>query len=90
VALVDAGERVQVSVHNEGNPIAPAEQQHIFDPFRRGSRKGNGLGLGLFIASEIARAHGGQITVTSTATDGTTFSLELPRHGGAHAPTPAT
>jgi signal transduction histidine kinase len=80
VALLDQGAGVAVRVHNEGEPIAPEQRQHLFDPFRPGPRRSGGLGLGLFIASEIARAHGGTIAVTSTATEGTTFQLQLPRH----------
>jgi signal transduction histidine kinase len=39
-----------------------------------------GLGLGLFIASEIVSEHGGTIDVTSTVSDGTVFSVVLPHH----------
>jgi signal transduction histidine kinase len=54
---------------------------HLFKPYSRSatdSRQG-GLGLGLYIASEIARSHGGAITVTSTERDGTTFTVRIPR-----------
>ena len=74
-------QRVIVEVSNEG--AIPGELlPGIFEPFRpsrhRGKR-GDGLGLGLFIASAIARAHGGGIEVDSS--DGATmFRLVLPRH----------
>lgn len=79
VAL-DAGvDVVRVSVHNEGTPIPPDVIERVFDPFcRGGSKVSGGLGLGLFIASEITRAHGGTINVTSSD-GGTTFTVSLPR-----------
>jgi sigma-B regulation protein RsbU (phosphoserine phosphatase) len=73
-----------VTVHNAGNPIPPELMPKLFDPFRRGTPDTNravnnaGLGLGLFIAQQIIRAHGGTIAVTSTAEDGTTVSIRLP------------
>jgi signal transduction histidine kinase len=76
---------VTLRVHNTGAPIPPDVLPHVFDPFRR-ARTPNpadgapaGLGLGLFIACEITRAHGGEIRVTSDAARGTTFVVTLPR-----------
>ena len=57
----------------------------IFEPFRSGrhnTTRGDGLGLGLFIAKAIARAHGGGLEVNS-ANDETMFRLVLPRHTAA-------
>jgi len=53
----------------------------LFEPFRRGTQQGrsDGLGLGLYIAHQIVAAHGGSIEVSSTARDGTRFTLHLPR-----------
>jgi PAS domain S-box-containing protein len=82
VALADRGESgVALDVKNQGTPIPPALLPHLFDPFHRGSaaRSSGGLGLGLFIAAEIVRAHGGTIRVTSTLEEGTTFGVLLPR-----------
>jgi signal transduction histidine kinase len=78
----DATEIV-IEVASRGEPIPPAMLPVIFDAFRQArtahpSRAG-GLGLGLFIAQEIARSHGGSITVTSSESDGTTFRVRLPR-----------
>ena len=72
-------ERVVLTVHNSGLAIPAPVLAALFKPFhvRRGSQAG--LGLGLFIASEIARAHGGTIDVRSTTEEGTTFTVELPR-----------
>ena len=43
-----------------------------------GGAKARGVGLGLYIVREIARAHGGTVEVRSTATDGTTFEMQWP------------
>ncbi|MBR0691802.1 sensor histidine kinase [Bradyrhizobium lablabi] len=53
--------------------------ESLFEPYTRGDRPSQqGLGLGLYIASEIARAHDGTLKVTSTL-EGTTFVFEMPR-----------
>jgi nitrogen-specific signal transduction histidine kinase len=70
--------RVVLSVHNEGDPIPPELQPHLFEVFRRGS-KGAGSGLGLYIVQEIAHAHGGRVDVDSAPGRGTTFYVRLPR-----------
>ena len=71
---------VTVAVSN-GGTIAPELLPHLFDPFRgrdRAPGRHQGLGLGLFIAHQVVRAHGGRIDVHSQ--DGTTrFVVELPR-----------
>ncbi|HEY0410314.1 MAG TPA: GAF domain-containing sensor histidine kinase [Candidatus Dormibacteraeota bacterium] len=71
--------RLELSVANRGDPIPPATQQRLFQPFSRASlRPGQqGLGLGLYIASEIARAHGGTLEVSSTAEE-TRFTFRMP------------
>lgn len=72
--------RLQISVRNGGEPIPVERLAQIFEPFdaqprRRG--RSNGLGLGLFIAREIVRAHGGRIGVRSDAR-GTLFEAMIP------------
>ena len=78
-------EDVRVVVENEGQPIAASALASFFDPLRRGAgvaTEEGSLGLGLFICAEVAKAHGGEITATST--DGTTaFTMRLPRAGRA-------
>ena len=73
-------------VHNGGPPIPPGELMKIFDPLVRGSsaehprkNRPGSIGLGLYIAREVARSHGGTIDVTSSAEDGTAFTIRLPR-----------
>jgi signal transduction histidine kinase len=81
VSATTDGAQVRLSVHNEGPPIPEVLLPHIFEPLVRGANCGprNGsTGLGLYIAQEVARAHGGGIAVTSTASAGTTFTVTLP------------
>jgi signal transduction histidine kinase len=69
-----------VRIHNAGH-IPSDVLPTLFDPFRarqRASRSG-GLGLGLFIAQQIAKSHAGNITVESSEAAGTTFTVQLPR-----------
>jgi signal transduction histidine kinase len=61
-------DRVVVTVTDHGPGIPPAEQERVFERFWRGG--GAGTGLGLPIASQIAQAHGGAVTVTSPGPDG--------------------
>jgi signal transduction histidine kinase len=73
---------VSIAVRNEGEPIPANEMQKIFEPLVRGSReqaKPSSIGLGLYIAREVVRAHGGKIKVQSSADTGTTFTVLLPR-----------
>jgi signal transduction histidine kinase/FixJ family two-component response regulator len=78
----DRGSTVEIFVHNFGPPIPPELMPEIFDPFHQGDphgRPSKGLGLGLFIAKEIAESHGGSIRVESDQDRGTTFTVSLPR-----------
>ncbi|MFF2322890.1 GAF domain-containing protein [Agrobacterium sp. NPDC058088] len=70
---------IEISVRNGGTPIPKDDIQRLFLPFKRGdaSRSGQGLGLGLFIALEIAKAHGGTIDVSSDEM-ATCFSFKVP------------
>jgi signal transduction histidine kinase len=78
-------ETVTISVHNFGMAIPVETQKMIFQSWMRGQdaklppEQGTHLGLGLYIAKLIAEAHGGDISVTSNAQAGTTFSIRLPR-----------
>jgi signal transduction histidine kinase len=69
----------ELVVTNFGAPISSKAMQNLFKPFSRGdSPSQHGLGLGLFIASEIARAHEGTLTAESTV-DQTTFVFTMPQ-----------
>ncbi len=77
-AAADGG-MFELSVANAGEPIPAAARERLFEPFARGDVRPDqqGLGLGLYIASEIARAHGGRIEVASS--DGETrFTFRMP------------
>jgi signal transduction histidine kinase len=69
-----------LNVWNAGEPIPPENIDKICEPFWRHSPTGNreGLGLGLYICSEIVRAHGGTLSVTSSKESGTSFTARLP------------
>jgi signal transduction histidine kinase len=73
------GGALELAVANGGAPIPPEVMARIFQPFYRAAADGNrqGLGIGLYIASEIARAHGGTLSVTSDDTE-TRFTLHVP------------
>lgn len=71
--------RFTLSVTNGGVPIPPAARAQLFQPFFRGAvrRSQHGLGLGLFIVDEIAKAHGGEMEVVSTD-EHTRFTFSMP------------
>lgn len=73
------GENFELSVINKGEKISENALKHLFEPFYRESTDSNkkGLGLGLFIASEIAKAHNGELLVCSTKEE-TKFTLQIP------------
>jgi len=83
VALTGEASAVSLKVLNSGPPIDPQTIETIFDPLRRGpgedSRNASGLGLGLYIAAEITKAHGGRIEVRSDENQ-TVFAVRLPCH----------
>lgn len=77
---------VTIAVHNEGKPIGAQSCAALFEPMGKIKDVGrdrhsgsSGLGLGLYIARQIAVAHGGSLDVVSTKEDGTTFTARLPR-----------
>lgn len=79
-SAVDADE-VRLWVRDEGPGLDPADTGRIFDRFARGSdgpRRSDGAGLGLAIVRAIARAHGGEVELTSRPGQGATFVLHVP------------
>lgn len=91
VAMKTRGEdaEVVVEVINEGEAISPDVLPFIFEPFRKAQRPGKStgnLGLGLYIANQIVRDHGGTLAGAS-ANGTTTFTMRLPRVGPRNAHT---
>jgi signal transduction histidine kinase len=80
----DSGnQELQISVQDRGPGISEADLRRIFEPFYRGNHTSTipslqGAGLGLALAKQIAEAHGGRLTVTSTVGQGSTFVVHLP------------
>ena len=88
-----AAAALTLSVHNMGEPMSAADLRALFDPVLRFSMAppdsaagveaaaggADNLGLGLYITRDIVAAHGGDIDVTSTLAEGTTFTVTLPR-----------
>ena len=74
------GADVIISVMNRGVPISPQLMPLLFEPFTRSEAggRGEGLGLGLYIASQIASGHNGTLTVSSSAEPGTCFIARFP------------
>lgn len=83
VSVASTEHDILVRVRNKG-VIAPEILPTMFDPFRGRQTVGSksrGLGLGLFISQQIARAHGGSVSVESGEAAGTTFTVRLPKTG---------
>ncbi|MBP5074310.1 PAS domain-containing protein [Pseudomonas chlororaphis] len=72
------GERVIISVEDNGEGIAYGQQGRIFEPFVQVGRKKGGAGLGLALCKEIVQLHGGRMGVYSRPGQGTQFYLALP------------
>jgi signal transduction histidine kinase len=68
---------IAIDVSDDGPGLPPKAQDNLFRPFFGSARPG-GSGLGLAIARELARAHGGELTLVSTTGTGTVFRLTLP------------
>lgn len=70
-----------VSVHNQGAAIPSSLMTKLFEPMIRGADADNGVrsvGLGLFIVKEIAKTHGGRVSVSSDEKSGTSFTVSFP------------
>lgn len=78
VKVLSQNGKLTLSVANCGEKIPDTKMARLFQPFSRGSEENSkdGLGLGLYIASEIARAHHGELKVTSTD-EQTCFTLTI-------------
>jgi PAS domain S-box-containing protein len=83
------GDHAELKVRDTGTGIAEKELSHLFERFHRihgaRSRTHEGSGLGLALAHDLVRLHGGTVQVASSPSEGTTFTVSLPR-GSAHLP----
>lgn len=90
-AIIATGKPGEIAVHStedddewiigitDTGPGLPAKaREHLFQPFQGGARKG-GFGLGLAIASELVRGHGGRLVLERSDADGTRFAIHLPK-----------
>ncbi|MGB5229356.1 MAG: two-component regulator propeller domain-containing protein [Eudoraea sp.] len=78
VSTIKNGEQVCISVKDNGNGIPKKVMDKIFQPFFTTKPTGQGTGLGLSLSYDIVKAHGGEISVKSKASEGTTFTIALP------------
>lgn len=81
ITLEDLGERLRVTIRDEGVGISEEELPNIFDKFYKSKLRQNtkGSGLGLSIAREICLKHDGTMEVESTVSEGTTFIFTFPK-----------
>ncbi|MCA8883216.1 MAG: HAMP domain-containing histidine kinase [Rhodobacteraceae bacterium] len=68
----------KIDITDTGPGLPPKAREHLFEPFQGSFRKG-GIGLGLVIAAELARGHGGALILMRSDPSGTAFCLTLPR-----------
>jgi len=84
IVVREASADVVLTISNRGRPISEADRQVIFEPFVHKSgaspaHPSSGLGLGLFVVRQIVQAHNGSVELESKESEGTTFTVRLPR-----------
>ena len=77
VSASQEDDRVRAEVTDNGRGLPQKARENLFKPFAGSSRDG-GTGLGLVIAQDIMRAHGGVLSLVESTPEGTTFRFELP------------
>ena len=89
IRVMEMSGRVLLDVHNLGSPLSMSEQESLFELFHRtrSAERGpaKGWGIGLALVRGITEAHGGIVKVKSLPSEGTTFTLDLPRDARAAA-----
>jgi len=83
ITTQETSQEIIVKFIDQGSGIDPGELPHIFDPFHRGQVGGKieGFGLGLAAVKAIVEAHGGQVLVESELSNGSIFTVVLPKAG---------
>lgn len=88
ITIIGSAQEITYTVHNEAEVISPTVLRTLFDPIKRFAirppservgRRMQNLGLGLYVVKEIVTAHHGDVSVASSADDGVTFTVRLPR-----------
>jgi signal transduction histidine kinase len=84
-------QRIMLRVRDQGQGVAPEAVARIFEPYQRGHDDAPGLGMGLAISRDIARRHGGDLTLDlePASQGGAVFLLTLPRHAPSSPSHPA-
>ncbi|WP_116087267.1 HAMP domain-containing sensor histidine kinase [Tropicimonas sp. IMCC34011] len=78
VSATESDDGWTLIVQDTGPGLPPKAQEHLFSPFSGGTRKG-GFGLGLSIAADLVKGHGGTLDLARTDDTGTTFRIVLPK-----------
>ena len=78
VALREEGDRIEITIVDNGRGIPPPIRHNLFEPFVSQGKE-NGTGLGLTVVQKIIQDHGGEVVIVSTSSAGTTFRITLPR-----------
>ena len=80
IGLSAQGDQARISIRDQGKGIAVEDQARVFNRFECAvtNNEASGLGLGLYIARQIAEAHGGTIGLESAVGKGANFTLTLP------------
>jgi signal transduction histidine kinase len=80
ISADETSEQWDIRIHDTGPGLPPKAREHLFQPFQGGATKG-GSGLGLVIAAELVRGHGGKLLLDRSDKTGTVFRITLPRGG---------